>query len=244
MSSVVERSLLDLSRGRPILVYDADGREGETDIVVPSEFVTAATIRTLRKEAGGFICATVPHQLARRLGLPLIEEALDRLKGHYPVFQKLVSGSPPYDSRSSFSVTVNHRRTYTGVTDRDRALTISSLARVFREVADYSESWAQQVFSSEFRSPGHVPLLITDDPLLEGRRGHTELGTALAIMAGVTPTVTLCEMMGDREGALSKEGAKKYARDRNLVFTEGREIVEAWRRWSGSWLQESLISST
>ncbi len=239
----MERSLGDLSRGKPVLVFDADGREGETDVVVPSEFVTATVIRTLRKEAGGLICATVPHQLAKRLGLPLMEEALDRLKHDYPILEDLAKGSPPYDARSSFSVTVNHRKTYTGITDRDRALTIYSLARVFREVADYSDPWSRQVFASEFRSPGHVPLLITDDPLLKARKGHTELATALMIMAGVTPSATLCEMMGEQEGALPKDEAKRYATDRNLVFVEGQEIVGAWRRWSGSWLQESLISS-
>lgn len=243
MSSTVERALTDLSRGRPVLVYDADGREGETDVVFPSEFVTAGTIKTLRKDAGGFICATIPHKMAEKLGLPLMEEALSRLSHDYPLFEDLVKGSPPYDARSSFSVTVNHRKTYTGITDRDRALTISSLARVLREVADYSSGWAQRIFASEFRSPGHVPLLITDDPLLKAREGHTELATALMIMGGVTPTATLCEMMGEGDGALPKEDAKKYATDRNLVFVEGREVVEDWRRWSGSWLQESLISS-
>ncbi len=243
MSGAVERALADLSRGRPVLVYDADGREGETDVILPSEFVTAGTIKTLRKDAGGFICATLPHMMAERLGLPLMEEALGRLSPHYPLFEDLVRGSPPYDTRSSFSVTVNHRNTYTGITDRDRALTISSLARVLREVADYSPVWARQVFANEFRSPGHVPLLIADDPILKAREGHTELATALMIMAGVTPTATLCEMMGEREGALPKEEAKKYATDRNLVFVEGQEVVEGWRRWSGSWLQESLTSS-
>src|SRR5439155_23389007 len=92
-------------------------------------------------------------------------------------------------------------------------------------------------------SPGHVPLLNAAEPLLEGRRGHTELTTALMIMAGLAPTATICEMMADDGRALSKEDAKAYARARNLVFLEGQDIVRAWRLWSVEWRRGSSISS-
>ena len=59
----VERALESLRRGAFVLVYDADGREEETDLAIASEFVTAAAIRTLRKEAGGLICATVSGEV-------------------------------------------------------------------------------------------------------------------------------------------------------------------------------------
>ncbi|MCJ2519714.1 MAG: 3,4-dihydroxy-2-butanone-4-phosphate synthase [Candidatus Thermoplasmatota archaeon] len=243
MSSSVERALRALAGGSPILVYDADGREEETDLVIPSEFITPIFVKSMRKEAGGLICSTLPFQVASKLGLPLLEEALARLEPHYPLFGDLVSGPLPYDTRSAFSISVNHRKAYTGITDRDRALTISALAGVCGEVMEATVEWARRLFTSEFRSPGHVPILIAENPLLEGRRGHTELATALTIMAGVLPTATLCEMMGDQGGALPRVEAKKYARDRNLVFIEGQEVLEAWGKWSGSWQQESLISS-
>jgi 3,4-dihydroxy 2-butanone 4-phosphate synthase len=243
MNSVVEGALKALVRGRPILVYDADGREEETDLVVPSEFVTPATVRTMRSEAGGLICATLPSPVARKVGLPLMEVLLQHLAPTFPILRGLLEGAPPYDSRSAFSLTVNHRATYTGVTDRDRALTISALARVCGEASEASDGWARELFAKEFRSPGHVHLLIASEPLLEARKGHTELATALTIMAGVVPSATLCEMMADDGGALSRMDAKKYARARNLVFVEGQQIIEAWRKWSGSWLRASSISS-
>ncbi len=244
MRSAVERALMALARGRPVMAYDADGREEETDLLVASEFITSEVVRTLRQEAGGLICATLPFQFARKVGLPLLEEALDKLRPHYPLFDDLLRGSPAYDTRSAFSISVNHRRAYTGITDKDRALTIATLPKVCREASEASDEWARKLFASEYRSPGHVPLLVAENPLLEARRGHTELATALTIMAGLVPTATLCEMMGDHGGALPKSEAKKYALARNLVFVEGQEILEAWRIWSGSWLQESLISST
>ena len=51
-------------------------------------------------------------------------------------------------------------------------------------------------------------------------------------MAGLPPVGSGCEMMGDNGKALPKEKAKQYAEDNNLVFLEGKEIIEAWKKWS------------
>ncbi|MBO7205945.1 MAG: 3,4-dihydroxy-2-butanone-4-phosphate synthase, partial [Candidatus Methanomethylophilaceae archaeon] len=39
-----------------------------------------------------------------------------------------------------------------------------------------------------FRAPGQVHLLNTSEKILENRKGHTELCTALMMMAGVKPS--------------------------------------------------------
>jgi 3,4-dihydroxy 2-butanone 4-phosphate synthase len=50
-------------------------------------------------------------------------------------------------------------------------------------------------------------------------------------MAGITPAVTVCEMLDDRSGlALSKVDAQKYAKKHGLVFVEGSEVIEWWER--------------
>ena len=55
----------------------------------------------------------------------------------------------------------------------------------------------------------------------------------MAIMAGITPAVTVCEMLDDQSGlALSKEDARDYARKHQLVFIEGTDVIEAWERFS------------
>src|SRR2546428_444885 len=150
----------------------------------------------------------------------------------YPVLAALSTEDIKYDRHSAFSISVNHRDTFTGVTDIDRAKTISRLAGIAKEATKRENGWAADVFANEFRSPGHVPLLNAAEPLLAERRGHTELTTALMIMAGLAPTATICEMMADDGQAVSKEDAKAYARARNLVFLEGQDIVRAWRSWS------------
>jgi 3,4-dihydroxy 2-butanone 4-phosphate synthase len=87
-------------------------------------------------------------------------------------------------------------------------------------------------FHEVFRTPGHCALLRAADNLLDQRRGQTELSVALAEMAGITPAVTVCEMLDDRSGlALSKADAQNYAKKHGLVFVEGSEVIEWWERF-------------
>ncbi len=244
MAGAVSGALEALQRGEFILVYDAEGREEETDLTIASQFVTPQAVRTLRRDGGGLICTTVDPRAADALGLPYLQEVLAEAEHRYPLLHDLGNGELKYDKRSSFSITINHRDTFTGVTDRDRARTITALAPVIQEALVGVDGRSRQILAEQFRSPGHVFLLRAADDLLEDRRGHTELATALTLMAGLIPSATICEMMGDRGGALAKEEAKKYARDRNLAFLEGKEILEAWRQWSGSWQRGSSTSST
>ncbi len=230
----VQRAIEALRRGEPVLLYDADGREEETDMAIASEFVTPAAIRTLRKEAGGLICTTVPSEARDRIGLPFLSQLLGEAAALHPVLARAVATSAPYDPVASpFSITINHRDTRTGVTDRDRALTISRFAQLVGEALRQENGWALEALGREFRAPGHVPLLNAADGLVERRRGHTELTTALVTMAGLIPSATICEMMADDGRALSKEDAKDYAEAKNLVFLEGQNVIEAWRAWSG-----------
>ena len=222
-----------LKAGRPVLVYDADGREEETDAAIASQFVTPEIIRFLRKEAGGLICTTVPSEARERLGLPYLAQILGEAAARHPVLAHTLTTQAAYDPIASpFSITVNHRETRTGITDRDRAKTIAGFASLVGEALRHENGWGMEALGREFRSPGHVPLLNAADGLLSRRRGHTELTTALVTMAGLIPSATICEMMGDDGRALSKEDAKEYAEARNLVFLEGQDVIEAWRAWS------------
>jgi len=230
----VARAIEALRTGHPVLVYDADGREEETDIVVASQFVTPDIVRFLRKEAGGLICTTVPPEARERIGLPFLSELFGEAAPRHPVLARTLATTAAYDPIASpFSITINHRDTRTGITDRDRAKTIARFSSLVGEAIRQENGWGLEALGREFRSPGHVPLLNASDGLLSRRRGHTELSTALVTMAGLIPSATICEMMGDDGRARSKEDAKEYAEARNLVFLEGLDVVEAWQLWSG-----------
>jgi 3,4-dihydroxy-2-butanone 4-phosphate synthase len=51
-------------------------------------------------------------------------------------------------------------------------------------------------------------------------------------MAELIPVGSGCEMMGENGSALSKQDAIKYAKDKDLLFLEGKDIKKAWEKWS------------
>lgn len=218
---MIRDALSALREGRFILLYDFDDREKETDFAIRADAVTPRHIVQMRRDGGGLICTAVHPLAAQRLGLPF---ASDVLRATAAAERE---GDIPYDRKnhSSFSIWVNHRSTFTGITDRDRALTITAIADMVKK----SLNGGVSNFHEVFRTPGHCALLRAADRLLDQRKGQTELSIALAEMAGIPPVVTVCEMLDDESGlALSKEDAKRYAKQHNLVFIEGSEVLEQW----------------
>ncbi|ELY67474.1 3,4-dihydroxy-2-butanone-4-phosphate synthase [Natrinema versiforme] len=207
-----EHALESLRAGEPILVHDAADREGETDLIYHADAVTPEAVARLRNDAGGLVCVALGHDIADAFELPFYSEAVD-----HPATADHELG---YDDRSSFSLTVNHRDTYTGITDDDRSTTIRALG----EAAATPETTE---FASAFRVPGHVHLLKGAPDLLAQREGHTELGLALADAAELAPAVVVCEMLDDATGAaLSPADARAYADRHGFAYLEGSEVLE------------------
>jgi 3,4-dihydroxy 2-butanone 4-phosphate synthase len=214
-TDALNRAVSSFRAGDPVLVHDADDREGETDLLYPAAAVTPAAVARMRNDGGGLIFVALTAAVADRFDLPFLHEAVD-----HPANDHSDLG---YDAHPSFSLTVNHRDGFTGVTDDDRALTIRRLGEVSGD-----EGYDVDAFAREFRTPGHVHLLRASPGLLADRRGHTELGLALAHEAGVGPAVAGCEMLdGGTGGALSTADARAYARRHDLPFVEGATLVRA-----------------
>ena len=207
----VEDAIDAFRRGDPVLVHDAADREGETDLVYPAHAVDADAMHRLRADAGGLICVALSDGVAEAWSLPFIRETID-----HPA---AADHELAYDERSSFSLSINHRETFTGITDDDRALTISRLGEAARvpEAVD---------FAGEFRAPGHVHLLRAAPDLLGDRQGHTELAVALAEAADQPPAAVVCEMLdGDTGGARSPADARAYAGRHGLAYVEGADLL-------------------
>jgi 3,4-dihydroxy 2-butanone 4-phosphate synthase len=153
---------------------------------------------------------------------------MDVASAKYPVLSELSPTDIPYDEKSAFSITVNHRKTFTGITDNDRAYTIKELALLCKN-GDYAS------LGKYFRSPGHVTLLRAAEGHVLKRRGHTELSIALAEMAGVTPVAVCCEMMDDiTKDSMTTDDAERYAKTNNLEFLSGAEVIEAYMEFKES----------
>jgi len=218
-AALVGRAGAAFRAGDPVLIHDAADREGETDVVYPASAVGPDDVARLRNDAGGLVCVAVPAAVADAFGLPFLADALD-----HPA----TDDDPAYDDRSSFSLSVNHRDAYTGITDADRARTVTELGTAAAAAAADPGGYDADDFGAAFRAPGHVHVLRGAAGLLDDRRGHTELGLALADAAGCPPAVVVCEMLDDATGrALSPADARAYARRHGLVFLEGAELVAA-----------------
>ena len=209
----MEEALAQLKKGGTVAVFDSDSREGETDLMFSARFATPEKVEMLRKDAGGLICAAVGKEDAEKIGLPFFSDVFER--GALGL-SRLICRKTAYGDKPAFSLPINHREVYTGITDNDRTLTLKKLDEVVRG--------RQADFMKEFYVPGHIFLLIGSG--IGNRRGHTELSLELAKRAGLGGAMVLCEMLGKGK-ALPKEDAMAYARKHGLVFVEGKEIIDA-----------------
>jgi 3,4-dihydroxy 2-butanone 4-phosphate synthase len=228
----IQNAITDLRKGKFILIFDDDSRESETDLVIASQYTTPESIKTMRKDGGGLIFLMVSKEVAKKLKLPFLTDLYSNINNKYPVLKALVPNDIPYDTKSSFSLYINHRKTFTGITDIDRSLTMRKFAELVKKTENLNDGLATNLFGKEFRSPGHVPICIASEKLLNQRRGHTELVVSMLKMANLIPVGSGCEIMSDTGKALQKDKAKQYAKKHNLVFLEGKEIIEAWKKWS------------
>jgi 3,4-dihydroxy 2-butanone 4-phosphate synthase len=210
-----------LKTGEFVLVHDAKGRENEIDMVVAAEHARPQHISAMRNDAGGLVCLAIANEITAKLGLVYMHDMIAGMGKVNPVFSKLTEGKEAYGDKPSFSISVNHRSTYTGITDRDRALTISKMAQVCKNI----DSGGVDEFANNFRAPGHVPILIASRRLLQDRMGHTELCVYLAKLAGIIPAVAICEMMDSTTHmALSIEAAQEYAAKFNFPLVDANEL--------------------
>lgn len=219
-----------LREGNFVLIHDDDNREDEVDMVISSQYISPKHIATMRKDAGGLICTAVSKEISTKLGLPFIYDVLNIFGTANKTISLINQNSSPYGDKPSFSITLNHVNTYTGITDNDRALTISSLANICSELNKNTDLNGQKAilekFQMSFRTPGHVPILIASKGLLNERKGHTEMSIYLTKIANMTNVTTICEMLDPHNyKALSYKDALEYAKENDLVIIEAKELI-------------------
>ncbi|VVC01997.1 3,4-dihydroxy-2-butanone 4-phosphate synthase [uncultured archaeon] len=212
--------LLEVMRqGVPVVLLDDPKREGEADLIFHAKYMTPENVRLMRKEAGGLICLATDEEQARKIGVPFMADLLR--ESRHPTLKRMALERSPYGDPSAFSIWINSRSTFTGITDEDRSATI----RKFEELVRADGKEMAERFSKEFYSPGHVPLLISRG--INHRKGHTELTLALAKKAGISPVMCLCEMLGDNGRAMPWNQVRSLAQQKGWLIIEGPELIKA-----------------
>jgi 3,4-dihydroxy 2-butanone 4-phosphate synthase len=224
---LIEQAIGALKRGSFVLIHDDTRRENEVDMVIAAEHIKPRDIEIMRKKAGGLICLAISHKITKKLGLMYLSDILRSSARPNSILSKIIVDKTPYGDRPSFSLSINHIDTFTGITDVDRALTISKMADVCRKI----DSGGIVEFANSFRAPGHVPLLIASNNLLEERTGHTELSIYLMQISRLVPAVVICEMLDSTtHRSLSINKAKSYANKFGIVLVESNQLIRSYSR--------------
>jgi len=80
----LEKAIEAVKNGKMILLFDAEDREGETDLVIPALSTTPSDIARMRIDGGGLICVAIYAKAADSLGIPYMSELLKSasMNGH------------------------------------------------------------------------------------------------------------------------------------------------------------------
>jgi 3,4-dihydroxy 2-butanone 4-phosphate synthase len=219
MNSKISQAIKALNRGRIILLLDSPDREKEADMLIHAKFISPKIIKKFRKEAGGLICLVTDKETANELGL---KYQTDILKKHKE-YKNLIVKKTAYNDEPSFSIYINSKKVYTGITDLDRYKTIKEFANMLELKEKNKNINLREEFAKRFYSPGHVPLLIARD--LKTRKGHSEYSIELAKRAKLSSAVVICEMLGENYKALSFKKVKEYAKKNKILFLEPKDFL-------------------
>lgn len=169
----VEDAIADIRNGKMLIVVDNEDRENEGDLIMAADKVRPEDINFMASKAKGLLCQAITAETAERLRLD-------------PMVANNTSSHT-----TAFTVSVDAREgTTTGISAFDRAITVKALA-------------SAQTVPDDLLRPGHMfPLVAKSGGVLE-REGHTEGTVDLALLAGLSPSGILCEIM-DSDGSMAR----------------------------------------
>jgi 3,4-dihydroxy 2-butanone 4-phosphate synthase/GTP cyclohydrolase II len=196
----IDEIISSLRKGEMVIIVDDENRENEGDLILPAKFANEKNINFMIKNARGLICVPLTSKRANELNL-------------YPMDN---SNTDPY--RTNWLISVDYKKgTTTGISAKDRAITIRALAN-------------KKSKPNDFTRPGHIfPLLARDGGVLV-RAGHTEACVDLMKLAGLGEVGVICEIMKD-DGKMARlndllDFAKKY----QLKISSIEKLIEYRRK--------------
>ena len=201
--ATVESALVDVRKGRPVVVRDSQDRENEADLILAAEKVTPSSINFLIKNGGGLVCVSMTQDRAMKLGLP----AMVRSEADGQTFS------------CNFTVSVDARKgVTTGISAADRSMTIRTLSDPKTQPHDLIR-------------PGHIfPVRARTGGILV-RAGHTEASMDLAHLAGLESVGVMCEVL-DRQGkSASPATIERLAKRHSLKVIQISDLAE-YRRYT------------
>ncbi|HEX8833870.1 MAG TPA: bifunctional 3,4-dihydroxy-2-butanone-4-phosphate synthase/GTP cyclohydrolase II [Abditibacteriaceae bacterium] len=195
--STIEEALADFRAGKFVLVTDDESRENEGDLIMAAEFVDAAAVNFMAREARGIIC--VPMEGNRLDALRLAAMSSSNTDPHGTAFTISVDADP------RFGVS-------TGVSASDRA-------RTLRVLIDPNSA------PQDLRQPGHLfPLRSREGGVLV-RAGHTEAAVDLCRLGGLYPAAVICEILNEEGESANLPELQQMAAQHDLKMITIEELI-------------------
>ena len=172
--NTIDEAIGDIKQGKLLIVIDDEDRENEGDFICSAELITPEIVNFMARHGRGVICAPLPEERCEELELDLMVGINTSL----------------HETQFTVSVDLLSDETTTGVSARDRALTIKALV----DPATKSKNLGR---------PGHIFPLKSKPKGVLRRAGHTEAVVDLTRMAGLLPGGALVEIMND-DGSMAR----------------------------------------
>ncbi|MFZ0283546.1 MAG: bifunctional 3,4-dihydroxy-2-butanone-4-phosphate synthase/GTP cyclohydrolase II [Bacteroidales bacterium] len=182
--NTIEEGIEDIKNGKLLIVVDDEDRENEGDFICAAELITPEIVNFMARHGRGLICAALPEDRCDELELELM----------------VGKNTSIHETQFTVSVDLLSSETSTGVSAKDRALTIKALVDPSTKPSDLGR-------------PGHIfPLKAKTKGVLR-RAGHTEAVVDLTSLAGLHPGGALVEIMND-DGSMARLPDLEQLRDR------------------------------
>ncbi|HSO77419.1 MAG TPA: 3,4-dihydroxy-2-butanone-4-phosphate synthase, partial [Bacteroidales bacterium] len=172
--NTINEAIDEIREGRVIIVVDDEDRENEGDFICAAELITPEIVNFMATHGRGLICVPLPEERCDELDL-------DMMVGH---------NTSLHETQFTVSVDLLSRETTTGISARDRAMTIKALVD-------------PKTTPAQLGRPGHIfPLKGRSKGVLR-RAGHTEAAVDLSRLAGLRPGGVLVEIMNE-DGSMAR----------------------------------------
>ncbi len=182
--NTIEEGIEDIKNGKLLIVVDDEDRENEGDFICAAELITPEIVNFMARHGRGLICAALPEERCDELELELM----------------VGKNTSIHETQFTVSVDLLSSETSTGVSAKDRALTIKALVDPSTKPSDLGR-------------PGHIfPLKAKTKGVLR-RAGHTEAVVDLTSLAGLHAGGALVEIMND-DGSMARLPDLELLRDR------------------------------
>jgi len=194
--NTIPEAIAAIKKGEMVIVVDDEDRENEGDFIVASEMVTPEIINFMAIHGRGLICVALTEKRCQELDL------------------NLMVGKNTSSNETQFTVSVDaiHPEVTTGISAKDRAVTIQMLVE-------------NNTRPEQLGRPGHIfPLKAKNRGVLR-RSGHTEAAVDLARLAGLKPSGVLVEIMND-DGTMARlPELSKIAEKFNLKLITIKDLI-------------------